>query len=119
MSAYELGGTVNHDVGTMLQGTKQVGSGECVVDNQRDAMTMSHCCHALDVQHVTVRITEGLCIDGLGVGKNGSLQCLQVVHLDDCICDSLVSQRVSYKVERPSVQVVGCHKMVACREDVL
>ena len=80
---------------------------------------MGHGGQGVDVGHVAVGIAEGLGIDHLGVGLDGCLEGLKVVHVDDGVADALCGQRVGDEVERAAIEIVGSHDMVASLHDVL
>ncbi len=80
---------------------------------------MCHSCHTLEVEHIRVRIAEGLGIYYLCVGLDGCLEGFEVIHIDNRIADALCGQRVGDEVVRTAVEVVGCDDMVAILHDVL
>ena len=51
---------MNDDICTMLQRTNQIWCAEGVIDNKWDAVLVSYCCYAFQIEHVTVGVAEGL-----------------------------------------------------------
>ena len=90
MTADELRGRVYHYVSTMLNRPDQVRCAEGVVDNQGDIVLVSHLSQCVNIRHVTVRVAEGLGIDGFCVGADGSLYGGKVVHVDDGVGNTLI-----------------------------
>ena len=119
MSADELGGGVQHDIGTMLNGTNEERRSERVVDEERDIVTVSNLGQAVDISNVGVGVSEGLGIKSPGLGQDGSLYGLQVAHVDDGVLHSKVGQSMGDEVERAAIEIVGSHDMVARQQDIL
>jgi len=55
---------VHHDVGAERERVAQVGTGDGVVDHQRDAVLVRDGGDGLDVEHVDARIAERLAVHG-------------------------------------------------------
>ena len=85
VTADKLGGRMHHDISSMFDRTNQVRCAKRIVDNQGDVMLMGYLSQCINIGHVTVRITEGLCIDRLGIGTNSSLDSSQIVYIDNGI----------------------------------
>ena len=98
MAADELGGGVDYDVGTVLDGAYE-DWGEGVVDDEDDAVAVGYFGDALEVGHVGVGIAEGLGIDDLGLGAYGCFEGLEVVDVDDGVGDALRGEGVGDEVE--------------------
>ena len=79
---------MNHDVCSVLQRTDKYGS-ECVIHDKYDAVLVSDGCYSLQIGNITVGVTECLGIDCLGVGADGCLKSLQVIHLNYGVADAL------------------------------
>ena len=71
VAVHILGGGVDDDVGTEIEGTAEHRRGEGVVHDQRQAVTMGQGRDAFDIQHVHGRIGQGLAEHGPGVGADG------------------------------------------------
>ena len=54
-------------------------------------MLVGHGGHTFQVEHVRVRVAEGLSINYFGVGLDGSLKSLEVVHVKNGVRDALRS----------------------------
>ena len=103
----------------MLQRTNQIWCAEGVVDNEGDAVLVSHSSHAFQVEHVAVGVAESLGIYNFCVGLDGSLEGVEVVYIYNGISDALRSQRVGNQVVRTAIQVVGSYDVVAGTGNVL
>ena len=66
MTADKLGGRMDNDVGAMLYGAEQEGSGKGVVNNERYLVLMGYGRNGIYIYDVAVGVTEGLKKDGLG-----------------------------------------------------
>ena len=119
VSAHELGGRVDHDVGAVLDGTQQVGRGERGVHDERQAVTMGNLGPTLEVKHVRVGVAKRLGIEQLGVGLDGGLNSGEVVGAHEGGGEALLNKRVAEEVHRAAVKVGGGHDMVTSRCDVL
>ena len=75
-SVHVLCGGVGHDVGTPFEGTAVDRCGEGVVHDEGHPVLMGDLRKALDVEHGTAGIRDGLAEDGLRVGTEGSLNLL-------------------------------------------
>ena len=89
MTADELGSRVNHDICSVLDRTNEVWGAESVIDNQWDVVAMSNLCQLIDIGYIRVRISEGLCIESLGIVLDGSLYLLEVARIHDGVADTL------------------------------
>ena len=83
MSAQELSGRVYHDVCSVLKRTNQVRCTKGVVDDEGNAVFMGHLSHTFYICNVRIGVSEGLCVDSLGVRLDGCFQSGEVIHLDD------------------------------------
>ena len=80
----ELGGRVDDNVGTVLDGPTQVGGSECVVDNQWDPMFVGHFGVSPDIENVTARVADCLPEYQLGLVRDRRLNIVGVGHVDEC-----------------------------------
>ena len=103
MTAQELGCRVNDDVCSVLYRTDEVWSTECVVDDEWYVVAMCNLSQRIDVGNVGVWVSEGLCVQSLGVWLYGSLHGLEIAHVNDGVCDALCRKGVCDEVERASV----------------
>ena len=83
MAADELGGGMDDNVGTVLNGTDQVRGAEGVVDDQGQAVTVGNGGNGIDIGNVGVGVAQGLNVDGLGVGLDSALHLCQVVGIHE------------------------------------
>ena len=82
---------MNDDICTMLQRTNQIWCAEGVIDNKWDAVLVSYGCYTFQVEHVAVRVTEGLGIYYFRVGFDGGFQCFEVVDINNGVANALSS----------------------------
>ena len=59
---------------------------------------MSHGSHPLEVKHITIRIAKRLGIYYFCVGLDGCLEGFKVVHINNCIGNTLGGKRMSDEV---------------------
>ena len=71
MAVHILGGGVDDDVGTEIEGAAEHRRGKGIVHDQGQAVTMRQGRDTFDVQHVHGRIGQGLAEHRLGVGADG------------------------------------------------
>ena len=72
----ELRRRMNDDVGTVLDRTDLYRGCEGVIDDEREVMLVSDLYPLVEVEDLTVRVTEGLGIEGLCVRLDGCLYLL-------------------------------------------
>ena len=82
-------------------------------------MLVCHSSHTLKVEHITVRIAEGFSIYYLCVGFDSCLEGSQVVHVHNRVAHALCGQCMGDEVVRTTIEVVGCHDMIACLHNIL
>ena len=81
MTTDELRRRMNDDVGTVLDRTDLYRGCEGVIDDEREVMLVCDLYPLIEVEDLTVRVTEGLGIEGLRVRLDGSLDLLVVVRI--------------------------------------
>ena len=79
----ELRRRMNDDVGTVLDRTDLYRGCEGVIDDEREVMLVSDLYPLVEVEDLTVRVTEGLGIEGLRVQLDGCLYLLVIVRIDE------------------------------------
>ncbi len=105
VTAQELGGRVDHDVGPPVERADQVRGGHRVVEDEGHTHLVGHVGHALDVEDVVHRVADGLAVEGLGVGAHGpapGVEIVDVVHergLDPELGQGVVQQVVGAAVQ--------------------
>ena len=67
MSAQVLRGRVNNNVSAPFDGPGQVGGGDSVVDDQRNANGVCGLCDLLNVKDVALGVGDGFPVEGNGV----------------------------------------------------
>ena len=65
MPANEFCGGMYHNISAMFDRANQIRSTECIVDNQRDFMTMSDFGNSININNIGVRISQ--CLDKYGL----------------------------------------------------
>ena len=98
MSANVLGCRMNHYICAMLQWTDQDRC-KCVINNENNAMTMSHFCHCLKVGDIRIRIAERLSIHNLCIWLDSSFKGCEVIDFDNGVGDALCSKGMGDEVE--------------------
>src|SRR5690606_31079591 len=71
VAADPLGGGVDDDVGTPLDGAAQDGGGESVVHDEGNARVVGHFGHRFHVQHRQAGVADDLREDGFGAVGDG------------------------------------------------
>ena len=95
MPTYEFCGGVNHDVRPVFQRTHEIGSRQGVVHHEGNAVVMSHLGDSVEVEHVTLGVTQRLRVEGLRVGLHRGGPRGQVVGIvDERGLDAQFRQRV-------------------------
>ena len=93
VAADELGGRVDDDVGAMLDRPAQVGRGEGVVDDQRDAGLVGDLGDGRDVEHVDARVADRLAVEhAWSCGVIALAEVLGVVRVDEDGVDAEAAQ---------------------------
>src|SRR5690606_26462202 len=93
--------------------------GDRVVDDQRHAVLVGDVGHGLDVEHVDLRVADGLGEEQLGVQADGVAPRLRVVLVgDERRLDAELGQRVTQQVVSAAVDGRGGDYVVACTGDV-
>ena len=119
VAAYELRGTVHHHIGAVLNGANQERRAEGIVHHERHTMLVRHGSHCVKVRNIGVRVAERFGIHHLSIGHNGSIEGIEVVHVENGERNALRCQRVRNQVERTAVEVIGSHDVVARSEEIL
>ena len=112
MAAQELGGGVDYDIRTVLDGADQVRCAKGVVDDQRQAVLVSDGCDSIDIGNIGVGVAQGLQIDSLGVFLNGVFQLGQVVGIDEGGAHAILGQGVRQQVIAAAVDGLLGHDVV-------
>ena len=83
MTTDELRRRVHDDVGAVLERATEKGCRERVVDDEGNLVVVRHFRHAFEIEHVALRVTEGFCVESLGVGANRGRPLGEVVRVLD------------------------------------
>ena len=83
VAAHELGERMHHDIGAMIERPRDVGRGERVVDDQRNAVLVRDFRDRRDIQNVAARIADGLAIQHPGFGRDRFAEIFRIVGLDE------------------------------------
>ena len=78
MAADELGCRVYRDINPVIKGPQQVWRNG-VIEDKGDAVVMGDACNAFEISHVELRVSYGFGVHGLGLGRYGLLQGIQIV----------------------------------------
>lgn len=114
VAANPLGGGVDDNVGTVVNGTDKVASSaKGVVDDQGDALLVSDLGNGLKVGHIVARVTDALDVDGLGFVVNGSGNVLGLVAVDELGGDAQAGEEHLELVVGAAVEVGRGDNVVA------
>ncbi len=95
---------VHNDVSSMLEGADQVRGGDGVVDDERHTVVVGDLSDERNVEHVDLRVTDGLGEKQFGVGAHGGGPGLRVVLVfDKGRLDTELGERVLKEVVRSAV----------------
>ena len=85
MAGQELGGRMNHDIGTPIERTQQVGRRQGVVDDQRDSRRVRDLGNRFQIDDQAARVGQGFQEDTLGVrmGGEGLFEIVRVGRIDE------------------------------------
>ena len=108
-----------HHIGTMFDRTNEVGSAESVIDNEWNAVAVSHLSDSVEVGYIRIRVAEGLGIHRLGIWANCLFERFEVVDIHNRVANALSLERVSNQIERAAIEVVGSDNVVAVACDIL
>ncbi len=105
VTADELGRRVHDDVGAVLERAAQVGRGERAVDHERDVVLVRDRGHALEVEHVALRVPDALPVEGPRVRANRGAPGVEVVGVvDEADLHPELRERVVQLVVRAAVE---------------
>ncbi len=96
---------MNHDIGAMLDRAAEKGTGEGVVDHERQAVLVRDFSHRADIEDIDARIADGFAVEHFGFGRNGLAEVLRVGGIDEDHIDPPMPQgdielRVGPTIER-------------------
>ena len=98
MAADELGGGMQHDIRTMLNGPDQIGRAKGVVDHKGNLMGVGDRRDGVDVRNVGIGIAQRFQIDRLGVWPNGGLYLFQIVRVHKGGLNAVERQGMGQKI---------------------
>ena len=104
VAADPFGDGMHHDVGAELDRPAEIGGGEGVVDEQRNAGGMGDVRDLRDVEHLEARIADGLGDDQPGVGADGGPEAVEIARLDERRGDAEARQRVGEQIDGAAVE---------------
>lgn len=119
MTADELCGGVDDNVGTMFDRTDEERRAESIVDDEDDIMAVGDLGDGVKISDIGIGVSEGLGVDDLCLGEDGSFEGSEVVDVDDCILNALSGKSVGDEIVGTAIKVVGRYDMVAWEKDVL
>src|SRR3712207_6595220 len=112
MASDELGSGVNNNIGTVLDGTDQIGSTKGVVNDKGNAVLMGQICPGLNVDDITGRVAQGLNIERLGILLNGCLCSCQIRRANESGLDAIILKGMLQEVIGSAVDIVGRYQMI-------
>ena len=94
---------VNHDVSAVLNRPDQVWGAECIVDHERQAVSVRDFSDRVNVRNIAVGIAECLEEDGSRIVLNGCLNLGQIMRIYEGSCDSVLRKCMCKEVKCPAV----------------
>ena len=113
MTADEFGGGMNYDVGSVLDGSYQIRSAECVVYYDGDAVPVRDLGNGVDIRNVAVGVAERFNEYRLGVRLDRRLCFLKIVYVDKGGCDSIVGKGMGKQVVAAAVYRFLCYYVIS------
>ena len=113
MPRQELGGRVNDDVGPVLDRPAEIGSGERVVDDERQARFMGDCRDALDVDHDAAGVGEIFDEDRLALRRQAFAEIFRVARIDEMAGPAELLERQPELGERAAIEIARGDEFVA------
>src|ERR1700733_13053737 len=95
MSTQELGKRMDNNIGAMFNRAQQDGRGDSVINDQGQAVTVSHSCHSLDVTDVSCRVANALAVDSPRIAVDQLFDCFWRIGLCKSDTDTLAGQKMS------------------------
>jgi|GEM_PF-5178849 len=111
--AHEFGGRGAEDIRAMLDGPPQGRGRHGVVDDQRDARILRHRRNRLDIRDDAARIGQRFAPDGAGIGVDGVLDRVGIVHVDELHFPAEPLDRLSELIDRAAIELVGGDDVLA------
>lgn len=114
VTADPLGGRVDDNVGTVVDGTDKVSAGaKGVVNDKGNAAVVGDLGDRLEIGHVVARVTDRLDVDGLGACVDGLGKVLGLVSVDELGLDAEAGEENLELVVCATVEVGGGDDVVA------
>ena len=107
-----------HHVSTVLDRADEDRS-KCVVNDKERVMAMSYLCKGIEIADISVRISKCLAIDHLSVRTDSSLYCSEIAEIHNSVFHALGGESVGNEVVTATVEIVGCHDVVAVLQHIL
>ena len=105
VAADEFGSRVNHDVSPVVEGSAEIGSGNSVIDHQRNPFGVGHFRDALKIDYVAFGVTHGLRVERAGVGLDVTILQNVAVGIDwGWALNSINNQSAGIQVDSGSSQ---------------
>ena len=104
VAAEKLGGGIDHDIGSPLDGADKRRARRGVVDDQREPVLMGDGGQLRDVDNVELGIADGFGIDGAGLVIDGGAQAVKVVGIDEAHRDAETRQGVVEEIVGAAIE---------------
>lgn len=98
---------MDHDVGTMFNGTQEVGGGESIVNDQGQPMIVGDICQGFDISDIQTRVTDTLSEDGFGSVGDCRGKFVVVSGFDEFYRDPELRKNVVKLSKAAAVKVTG------------
>ena len=120
VTADELRGRMDDDVGAVLERTQLIRRRERTVDDERDLVLVRDIGDSLDVDEVGVRVADRLDVDGTRILLDGLLEDLDALRrIDERRLDAVVRERVLKEVVGAAVDRRSCDDVLAVMDECL
>ena len=113
MAAYELGGGVYDNVGSVLDGTYEIGSTKSVVDHKGDTVPVSDIRYCVDIRNIAVGVAQRFQIDGLCMFLNGVLHFFQIVCVHKSCLYAILRESMSQQIVTATVNGFLSYNMIS------
>ena len=112
MTTDELGGGMDDDICSPLEGAAQIRCGEGVIHHKRDARLMSNCGYFFKREDVDARVAQSFAPYDFRIGANGATEVFRINRVDQCDIDPDAWESIDELVIGATVESGGLDDMV-------
>ena len=113
-----LGQGVNHDAGSMLNRTGEVGGGKGTVHNQGNSMIVGNFGNRIQVGHIKPWVAHGFTKQSFGFGRDRSGKILGIIRIHKVYLDPKLGQDVIKLGIGTTVEIVGGDDLISRFSDI-